>query len=615
MINRSPVLTIKDATISFAKKNLFENLSLNIFLHDKICLIGKNGVGKSTLMNCIANKIEFDRGELWKMPNLTISHLTQSEKIFDSISVYDFIKKDLKIDDNKSYLIDIICEKLKINKNAITSDLSGGQKRRVNLAKSLIIEPDILLLDEPTNHLDIEIIEWLENYLINYKGALIIISHDRKFLEQISNKIFWIREGQIKINNNGYRNFDEWSENIINHEIRTLQNLEKKLELESEWLQTGVTARRKRNIGRLHYLQELRIKFDEQKRVLKSNQNSIKIENQKIEEDSPQLLINFNNISKSYPVADGDYSQKIIDKFSLKVLRGERIGIVGKNGSGKSTLLKLIINDIQPDSGNIKLAKDIKISYFDQSRSSITPNSSIQDILCESGSDYIQLANNKTRHICGYLRDFMFDPNDRYRIVNTLSGGQQNRLVLAKILANPGNLLILDEPTNDLDMDSMDILENYLEKYQGTLILVSHDREFLDNVVTSIIAFENNGSIDYCLGGYSDYLSYKFKKSTSKKDENTLNSKLSTSNKLNDNSLIKNSFKSKNKLKLELEKIIQKIEKIEKIISDLNNELMTTENRNNANLSLIGNEIKSYQEQLEKLEEKWQEIEKILNTN
>ena len=615
MINRSPVLTIKDATISFAKKNLFENLSLNIFSHDKICLIGKNGVGKSTLMNCIANKIEFDRGELWKMPNLTISHLTQSEKIFDSISVYDFIKKDLKIDDNKSYLIDIICEKLKINKNAITSDLSGGQKRRVNLAKSLIIEPDILLLDEPTNHLDIEIIEWLENYLINYKGALIIISHDRKFLEQISNKIFWIREGQIKINNNGYRNFDEWSENIINHEIRTLQNLEKKLELESEWLQTGVTARRKRNIGRLHYLQELRIKFDEQKRVLKSNQNSIKIENQKIEEDSPQLLINFNNISKSYPVADGDYSQKIIDKFSLKVLRGERIGIVGKNGSGKSTLLKLIINDIQPDSGNIKLAKDIKISYFDQSRSSITPNSSIQDILCESGSDYIQLANNKTRHICGYLRDFMFDPNDRYRIVNTLSGGQQNRLVLAKILANPGNLLILDEPTNDLDMDSMDILENYLEKYQGTLILVSHDREFLDNVVTSIIAFENNGSIDYCLGGYSDYLSYKFKKSTSKKDENTLNRKLSTSNKLNDNSLIKNSFKSKNKLKLELEKIIQKIEKIEKIISDLNNELMTTENRNNANLSLIGNEIKSYQEQLEKLEEKWQEIEKILNTN
>ena len=615
MINRSPVLTIKDATISFAKKNLFENLSLNIFSHDKICLIGKNGVGKSTLMNCIANKIEFDKGELWKMPNLTISHLTQSEKIFDSISVYDFIKKNLKIDDNKSYLIDIICEKLKINKNAITSDLSGGQKRRVNLAKSLIIEPDILLLDEPTNHLDIEIIEWLENYLINYKGALIIISHDRKFLEQISNKIFWIREGQIKINNNGYRNFDEWSENIINHEIRTLQNLEKKLELESEWLQTGVTARRKRNIGRLHYLQELRIKFDEQKRVLKSNQNSIKIENQKIEEDSPQLLINFNNISKSYPVADGDYSQKIIDKFSLKVLRGERIGIVGKNGSGKSTLLKLIINDIQPDSGNIKLAKDIKISYFDQSRSSITPNSSIQDILCESGSDYIQLANNKTRHICGYLRDFMFDPNDRYRIVNTLSGGQQNRLVLAKILANPGNLLILDEPTNDLDMDSMDILENYLEKYQGTLILVSHDREFLDNVVTSIIAFENNGSIDYCLGGYSDYLSYKFKKSTSKKDENTLNRKLSTSNKLNDNSLIKNSFKSKNKVKLELEKIIQKIEKIEKIISDLNNELMTTENRNNANLSLIGNEIKSYQEQLEKLEEKWQEIEKILNTN
>jgi len=611
MINRSPILTIKEATISFAKKNIFDHLNINIFSEDKICLIGKNGAGKSTLMNCIANKVEFDKGELWKMPNLTIGHLTQSEKLPDNISIHDFIKADIQLDDNKNYLIDIICEKLKIDKNATTNSLSGGQKRRVNLAKSLIIQPDILLLDEPTNHLDIEIIEWLENYLLSYKGALVIISHDRKFLEKTSNKIFWIREGQIKVNNNGYKNFDEWSENIINHETRTLQNLEKKLELESQWLQTGVTGRRKRNIGRLHYLQELRIKFDEQKRILKSNQNSIKIQYQKIEEDSPQLLISINNVSKSYHQIQNNINKVIINKFSLKILRQERIGIIGRNGSGKSTLLKLIINDLQPDSGNIKLAKDIKISYFDQSRSSITANSSIQDILCESGSDYIQLANDKTRHICSYLQDFMFDPNDRYRLVNTLSGGQQNRLVLAKTLANPGNLMILDEPTNDLDMDSMDILENYLENYQGTLIVVSHDRDFLDNVATSIIAFENDNHIDYCLGGYSDYLNYKLKKNTLKKvDENLSNKKISPTN---DKISIKSNFKSKSKLKLELEKIIQKIEKVEKNINDLNHELMTTEDRNNANLSFIANEINKNQDELNKLEERWQEIEKILS--
>ena len=296
-MTKSPILSLRSITIAFAKKILFENLSLNLFQGDRICLIGKNGVGKSTLMQAIFGNIDLEPDMRWVMPNSVIGHLTQSEKITENILISDYIKKDLEIDDHKEYLIDIICEKLQINKNLYTNEISGGQKRRVNLAKSLIFEPDILLLDEPTNHLDLEIIEWLENYLSLYKGALVIISHDRKFLEKVTNKIFWLRAGNIKINNNGYADFDNWSQNIIDFEKRELLNLEKKVELESGWLQTGVTARRKRNIGRLHHLLELKGKLESQRKLVFANQNVMKINVAKSDEDAPQVIMSFNNVS------------------------------------------------------------------------------------------------------------------------------------------------------------------------------------------------------------------------------------------------------------------------------------------------------------------------------
>ena len=257
----SPLLSIRDATISFAKKTLFESLHLHLFQRDRVCLIGKNGVGKTSLMNVIAGTIDLDRGERWITPHAVLGYLTQSEELPKNMTVFDFIIANLKIDEHKTYLIDIICENLQIDVNALTHTLSGGQKRRVNLARALVLEPEILLLDEPTNHLDLHVIEWLENYLQNYQGALLVISHDRRFLERVSNKVFWLRSGNIKINNDGYKNFDEWSQAIIDHEQREMINLEKKVGLESGWLQTGVTGRRKRNIGRLHLLEELRAKL------------------------------------------------------------------------------------------------------------------------------------------------------------------------------------------------------------------------------------------------------------------------------------------------------------------------------------------------------------------
>ncbi len=602
----SPLLSIRDATISFAKKTLFENLHLNLFPRDRVCLIGKNGVGKTSLMNVIAGLIDMDCGERWIMPSASLGYLTQSEGLPKDITVFDFIVSNIKIDEHKTYLINIICDNLQIDVEALTQNLSGGQKRRVNLARALVLEPKILLLDEPTNHLDLHIIEWLEVYLQNYQGALLVISHDRKFLERVSNKVFWLRAGNIKINNQGYENFDEWSQSIVEHESRELSNLEKKLALESGWLQTGVTGRRKRNVGRLHYLKELRQKLEVQKKLVRANQNTIKIESQKIEEDAPQVILSLNNVTKGFG------EKKLIEKLTMKILRGEKIGIIGKNGSGKSSFLKMILGDMKPDSGTVKPARDIEISYFDQERSKIKPHSTIQEILCDSGSDYVQMANGKTQHICGYLKNFLFDPKDVNTLCGTLSGGQQNRLLLAKTLANPGNFMILDEPTNDLDMDSLDMLQDYLEKYQGTLLVVSHDRDFLDNISTSILAFEGDGVVESHVGGYSDYIDYKNSRIVEKNKINEVKKieETITEAKTNESQGSTNRRLSY-KFKLELEKLPQKIENLEKKIHELSEELSHTEDRNSANLAHISMEIARHQRELDLAEERWIELEEM----
>jgi len=331
---------------------------------------------------------------------------------------------------------------------------------------------------------------------------------------------------------------------------------------------------------------------------------------QKLDEDSPQVIMSFNNVS--YKI---DEENLLISNFNYKILRGERIGIIGRNGVGKSTLLKMMIGEISPNQGTVKMAKTIDFAYFDQSRSAIRPTSTIQEILCESGSDYVKLANEKTKHICGYLRDFLFDPKETQTIAGTLSGGQQNRLLLAKTLANPGNFLILDEPTNDLDMDSLDILEDYLEKYLGTLVVVSHDRDFLDNVCTTILGFEGDGVINYNMGGYSDYIAQYPNKNQLILNQKNLKNIADKATKINEQDFAKtekNSIKISNKIKTEHSKIPQKIIEIQKKIEELNNEFEDGEDRNPSNLALINMEIANCQYELEKLEERWLELEYLI---
>lgn len=495
------LLSVQDARVSFGDKVLFEALSFNILEGQKICLVGKNGTGKTTLMNIITGQREIDDGIRWQLHGTTIGYLQQDLVARPGQSVFDYIFEQFENDIDREmnrYKVEMVVEPLDLDIHAQMSTLSGGQLRRAALARALVEDPDILLLDEPTNHLDLDIIEWLEGYLKTYRGSLVCISHDRAFLTAISDKVFWLDRGQLKVCPYGFAGFEDWSTMMLEQEARELHNRQKLVEHEVEWASRSPSARRKRNVRRLQLMKEAR---DELKADTQAFRRMMaKVEIATIEADrSSQVVAEFRQVRKSFG------EKVILDQFNFRVMRGDRIGILGRNGTGKTTFLRLLLGELTPDAGTVKLAKTLEYSYFDQKRKDLDPSESLWTTLCPNGGDHVNVMG-KMRHVVGYLKDFLFDHNTVMNPVKTLSGGQKNRLMLAKILANPGNFLILDEPTNDLDMDTLDMLEEILISYPGTLFVVSHDRDFLDQTVTKILAFEGDGRVEGYIGGYSDYL-------------------------------------------------------------------------------------------------------------
>jgi ATP-binding cassette subfamily F protein uup len=613
------LLSVKDAMVRYTQEPVFENLSFNIHQNSRIALVGKNGAGKSTLMNIITGVQDLHEGDRWEEASVIIGYLRQDITPKEGQTVFEYIFSEIKEEekDLHMYKVDKVADALQLDTNAQMTILSGGQLRRAGLARALVEEPDILLLDEPTNHLDLEVIEWLENYLKGYRGTLLVISHDRAFLANITNQVFWLDRGSLRVSPRGFKYFEQWSNELLEQEERELKNRKQIVGLEMEWANRGVKARVKRNVRRLALVKEMRDK-------LKADESSYRKATKKIElkpiegiEKSSKIVAEFYNVYKSF--GEGENKKQILEKFSTRIARGDRIGILGKNGSGKTTFLKMLIGDLEPDQGRVKRRKELEFSYFDQKRSDLDPEHSLRKILSPSGGDYIDVMG-KQRHVCGYLKDFMFDPSRAHDRVSQLSGGQKNRLMLAKILANPKSCLILDEPTNDLDMDTLDMLEEILIQYQGTLIVVSHDRDFLDQTVTKILAFEGNGIVQSCVGGYSDYLEKfqpeKVKKSSDKKNKKDKNKKTpenAPEKKEADSPPRNEKTKMSYKYQRELNGLPDKIEKAQKEIKALNELLGDSEyyTRDPDGFHKTVKDLQDIQGKLERYENRWIELEEM----
>jgi len=597
------LFSLKEAIISYHKNELFNNLDLNIHRKDFIALVGKNGAGKSTLMNVISGVHEIDNGEIWKIDNFSFKYFNQN---FQFIDENQSIEKEIAsslINLEEEYQIDVFCNYLNINKNLSIKNLSGGQKKRVGLIKTLINKSDLLLLDEPTNHLDLDTIIWLENYLRRLDCAIICVSHDKQFLKNFTNKIFWIDRSKVKINSKGYSDFDLWSQTLLDQEERELQNRKQSVNIEVNWANKGVKARVKRNIRRLDQARELKDNLDKDISAFKRATKKIDIKLVKDENQNFKHVAEFHNAFFYYEGLD---KNPILKDFNLKINKKDRIGLLGPNGSGKSTFLKLLLQELDLKKGSLKIRKELEFSYFDQLRNDLKDNLPIRKILVPSGGDYLK-TNGRERHVCSYLKDFHFDPSKSNDPVGSLSGGMKNRLLLSKVLSNPKSGLILDEPTNDLDTDTLDLVESILSQYNGTLIVVSHNRDFLDKLVNKILYFKGNGEIVIFNGGYHDFLSQKEQIISSntnivEKKSNVKDSEANT----NKTGKKKLTFKLKfelDKIPKEIDMLKNQLEKLEKIISD-----PSLYEKDNSLFIDTSNKIGSIQLKLQEKEERWLQL-------
>jgi ABC transport system ATP-binding/permease protein len=491
-----PLLTLQNISLSLGATPLLASAELSVSRGERVCLVGRNGSGKSTLLKIAAGSLEADSGVRFLQPQARVFYLSQEPDFTGFDTALAYVEASLGPNDDP-YRAASLLEELGLTGAENPSHLSGGEARRIALARVLAPEPDILLLDEPTNHLDLPAIEWLEAELASLRSALVLISHDRRFLQKLSRKTVWLDRGNTRNLDRGFGEFEAWRDQVLEEEEERQHKLDRKIAAEEHWLRYGVTARRKRNQKRLAGLLGLR----QERRDYRGSVGDVKLVATDAEV-SGKLVVEAANLAKSY---DG---RAIVSDFSIRIARGDRLGIVGANGAGKTTLIKLLTGGLDPDAGSIKLGANIEMASLDQKRASLDPQTTLKDALTGGGSDFVEIAGVR-KHVIGYMKDFLFGPEQARTPIGKLSGGERGRLMLARALALPSNLLVLDEPTNDLDLETLDLLQEMLTDYPGTLILVSHDRDFLDRVATSVLVSEGNGRwIEYA-GGYSDMVAQR----------------------------------------------------------------------------------------------------------
>ena len=614
-----PLITLNNISLRFSEKIILDEINATIIKGDKIALIGRNGEGKSSFMRLLSGMIYADDGNLKIKNNTTISYLEQYPSQDIEHSLFNIVAQGLgdvgkllakyhqslhdgKIEESSTlqglieqrdawhYLhkIEAILNRFKLDPIAKLTTLSGGLRRRVMLAQAIVQEPDLLLLDEPTNHMDITAILDLEKMLKDFHGTLILISHDRSFVKGIANKIFDLDRGKLSIFACGYLDYLKRKESLLNAEELENARFNKKLVQEEIWIRQGIKARRTRNEGRVRALKELRQQYINRRK----QQGHIKIHTLEDEKRVSKIVFEVKKIS--YQIGE----LELVRAFSLLVLKGDKIGIIGGNGSGKSTLIRLLLGELQPYKGSIRRSKKIELAYFDQMRESLEPNMKAMDFV-SGGRDYIDV-NGKSKHVIGYLRQFLFTGKQAMAPIKMFSGGEKNRLMLAKILSQPANLLVLDEPTNDLDVETLELLEEMLVDYSGTVILISHDRTFLNNIVNSTIVMEGNAIIEQYVGGYDDYMDQKNNKLNAKNNKKTQPSNSKTHK--TPQKLSYNQQQQLNSLPEKIENLENEILMAQKLLSDPT----FYQNPDAQNLTI---KLREMERQIEMLYDQWSKLD------
>ena len=594
-----PILYVDDIHLTHGVTPLLDGASLSVGRDDRICLVGRNGSGKSTLLKIIAGLVDADRGERFVQPGIHVEYLAQDPDFAGFATAEEFILQGLMNNEERQRAFQLMAD-LHIDAAADIAPMSGGERRRVALAKAMAGQPEVLLLDEPTNHLDLPAIEWLEGALRQINSALVLVSHDRRFLSNMANQTVWLDRGETKLMRKNFSHFEDWRDGELEREAQAQHKLDRKIAREEDWLRYGVSARRKRNVRRLGELQNLR----QARRDYRGPQGDMDAVLQ-AGDRSGKLVVKADKIAKSY----GD--KKLIDNFSTQIKRGSRIGLIGPNGAGKTTLLNILLGSLRPDSGNIRLGKNLTPLILDQQRQGIKKDWNVKDALTDGAGDLVSVGE-ETMHVIGYMKNFLFHPAQMRTPVTVLSGGEQARLFLARGLRQSSNLLVMDEPTNDLDLETLDLLQEMISAYDGTVILVSHDRDFLDRTVTAVFNAEGEGRWVEYAGGYSDMRAqqkgqgyradHAHRASISKSTTDAQGKRKSSVGK-------KLSYKHR----FRLEKLPKEMESFELAIAEIEDQLTQPDlySKDPERFKQLAAKLEEAKDNLKKAEEEWLELEAI----